>query len=37
MILELEDESDSINKAKESFESQNLKTDLAYIKSNFCF
>ena len=29
--------SDSIKKAKELFDNQNLKNDLAYIKSNFCF
>lgn len=37
VISELDDESDSIKKAKELFDNQNLKNDLAYIKSNFCF
>lgn len=37
VISELDDESDSIKKAKELFDNQNLKNDLAYIKSNFGF
>jgi len=37
VISELDDETDSIKKAKELFDNQNLKNDLAYIKSNFCF
>jgi len=37
VISELDEESDSIKKAKELFDNQNLKNDLAYIKSNFCF
>lgn len=37
VISELDDESDSKKKAKELFDNQSLKNDLACIKSNFCF
>jgi len=37
VISKLDDESDSIKTAKELFDTQHLKNDLAFIKSNFCF